>query len=676
MAAGDHQADGRPLSKESAAAIRKHLRLVVGSHAFVRSKRAQEFLTLVVNHAISGRYSSLRERMIGAELFGRSIDYDTGSDSVVRVMATEVRKRLGQFYLESPGEQWAVRFEFPTGSYVPVFVFTAAKTAAEDEQTEDEPGKVEPEAAKPPVQMAPADATPALQPHLSNDIEDAPKPELTASAAEDTSVRKKRRIYRWIASGVLIALAAIGVYTLLYRMTHRRTQIRSVVILPLKNLSGDPSQDFFSDSFTAELINQLGQNPALRVISLTSSMNLKGSPKMIPEIARELDVQGVIEGSVEKEGNRIRISVDLIDGRTDEPIWAQTYVRDVNSVLNLQGEVAAEIAEDIETTISQRGQVRADGKHIISPAAHDYYLHGLLLLNAEEDADALTSLREAVRIDPKSPQAHAALAECLGRMAVSGVMPYREAYAAQKSEAEQAIALDPSQAEAHAELAEAVMSLDWDWQTAGQEFNRALELNPNSAYTHQKYAIYLLYQGRTAEAIAQADAGAELAPTSALSFRNQAFVYLFARQYDKTLKFVEATRAMGLEPPGWNFFMAGAYTGKGQYKAAIDLFLKAQKSPHTLGHLGNAYALAGENQAALKTIAELEDGLRTQSIGAYEIALVYAGLGDKKNALVWLKKAYDAHDVGLLYIKIDPGLDPLRGEPEFQDLIRRVGLTP
>jgi tetratricopeptide (TPR) repeat protein len=220
------------------------------------------------------------------------------------------------------------------------------------------------------------------------------------------------------------------------------------------------------------------------------------------------------------------------------------------------------------------------------------------------------------------------------------------------------------------------MSLDWDWQTAGQEFNRALELNPNSAYTHQKYAIYLLYQGRTAEAIAQADAGAELAPTSALSFRNQAFVYLFARQYDKTLKFVEATRAMGLEPPGWNFFMAGAYTGKGQYKAAIDLFLKAQKSPHTLGHLGNAYALAGENQAALKTIAELEDGLRTQSIGAYEIALVYAGLGDKKNALVWLKKAYDAHDVGLLYIKIDPGIDPLRGEPEFQDLIRRVGLTP
>lgn len=684
MAAGDHQADGRPLSKENAATVRKHLRLVVGSHAFIRSKRAQEFLTLVVNHAISGRYSSLRERMIGAELFGRSIDYDTGSDSVVRVMATEVRKRLGQFYLEAPGQEWAVRFEFPTGSYVPVFVFAAAKTELDDEAVVAVPGEAEAGKAvddKTEVGKAQGPGTsPAAKETAAEAAavihKDAPQPEVADSAANDTGPTEKRLVYFWIVSILLAVLAAIGVYAIVTRVLHRQTRIRSVVILPLKNLSGDPSQDYFSDSFTAELINQLGQDHSLQVISLTSSMNLKGSRKMIPEIARDLHVQGVIEGSIEKEGNRIRISVELIDGRTDEPIWAQTYARDENGVLNLQGEVAAEIAEDIRATIAQRGKVHADEKHTIDPAAHDAYLHGLLLLNAENDADALTSLREAVRIDPKSPQAHAALAECLGRMAVSGTMPYREAYAAQKSEAEQAIALDPSLAEAHAELAEAAMSLNWDWHTAELEFNRALELNANSASTHQKYAIYLLYEGRTAEAITQADEGADLDPISAVSFRNQAFVYLFARQYDKTLKLIETTRAMGLEPPGWNFFLAGISMGKGQYKAAIDLYMKAQKSPHTLGHLGNAYALAGQKQAALKTIAELEGDVRAQNIGAYEIALVYAGLGDKQNALAWLKKAHDAHDVGLLYIKIDPALDPLREEPAFQNLIRSVGLTP
>jgi tetratricopeptide (TPR) repeat protein len=405
-------------------------------------------------------------------------------------------------------------------------------------------------------------------------------------------------------------------------------------------------------------------------------MNLKGSSKMTPEIARELNVQDVIEGSVQREGSRVRIDVQLVDGRKDRPIWARTYFRDLNSVLNLQGEVAADIVREVTAPISSQEKTYFARIRSTNADAQVAYMRGLLLLNTYKDKDALSDLQQAVKADPQLAQAHAALAECMGRLAVAGLKPNRDAFTAQKSEALEAISLDPSLAEPHAELADAVMALDRDWQTAGQEYRQALELNQNSSEIHQKYALFLIFQGRTKEAINEVDVGTNLDPTSAFAIRNQIFVYFFARRYDKVLSLINTARSLGIHPPGTDFFLGATYTEKGQYQNSIEWYQKAQMSPHTLGHLGNVYALAGQREAAYGVINKLQSNAQNQGIGQYELALVYAGLGNKKSALEWLKRASDANDVGLLYIKVDPFLDPLRGEPEFQDLVRRTGLTP
>ncbi len=652
--------DERTISKEQAAIIRTHLRIVVSSPAFAKSKRAQEFLTLVVRHSIHGQLSSLRERMIGSELFGRPVGYDTGSDSVVRVMATEVRRRLAQFYLESNAD-WPVRIELRSGSYEPHFLFTSAAAEPETSSLPHIPQpKVEVEAAD--VEVPPAAV------------------ETISLPAEVTPRSGKWKAWRLSILIACVTLFIAGTFLALYEKRHNSSpelqQINSIVILPLKNLSGDPAQEYFADGMTEELISDLGQISTLRVISITSSMNYKGTHKMLPEIASELGVQGVVEGGIEREGNQIRINAQLIDARTDRPIWTQTYVRDMTSVLDLQGEVAQAIAHEISITVTPQEQTRLARSRTINPAAHDLYLRGLLLLNNDDPKGASEYFHKAIAVDPKSVQAHTALADCFWHMGNGGQMASMEAFAAEKSEAQTAVELDPSSADAHAELAYADMALNWDWQSAGKEFRRAVELNPNSAAIQGKYAIYLLFTGQTQESISRVEHGVELDPVSAVSLRDEAFIYIFAHRFDKALSLLETVRSLGIHPPDWPFLLGAAYSGKGQFADSIKFFERCPKDAHNLGHLGYSYARAGQTEAAQKTIAQIKQEIRSKGTGTYELAFIYAGLGDKRNAIYWLKQAYAVHDTGLLYIKVDPCLDSLRAEPEFQELVRKMGLTP
>jgi TolB-like protein len=651
--------EGKSLSRDRALLVRKHLRQILNSHAFARSQRAQDFLSLVVRHAISGRFSSLRERNIGAELFGRPIDYDTGSDSVVRVMATEVRKRLIQYYLEASPETGTVRFELPSGSYVPQFIFSAEDALPLSGELAG------PEPASAPEVEVPESASTA-------------EPETVSLSSETVQEPRRGRAWPWRAALALLFLGALALaaYKLWMRFGAHPLAHRSVVVLPLRNISEDPNQDLLADGMTAELINDMSQISSLRVISLNSSMNLKGTSRAIPEIARELGVQDLIQGTVHREGNRVIVNIQLLDGGSGRPLWEQAYWRDMNDVLGLQRAIVADLTHAISTSVSSQDQSLLSHSQFTNQNAHDAYLHGVLQLNAESDEYALANFRQAAQADPNSAQIHAAIAECLGRLAVSGLEPYHAAFTMQKDEASKAVALDPMQAEAHAELAEAALALDWDWQTAQQEYRRALQLKPNSSYIHQKYAIFLLFRGELNEAIQQVESSVDLDPISAVSLRNEAFVYYFARQNDKALSLTESIHALGFEPPGWNFFLGAVYTEKGQYTKAMEWFQKVPMTPHTLGHFGNAEALAGDKAKAQKCIASLEEQFRKNGIGAYEIALVYTGLGDKKKALDWLNQALAVHDVGLLYIKIDPCLDPLRQEPEFQQIIRRIGLQP
>jgi len=672
MPTTDSSCEPAVLNPEQKGLVRRHLQEVISSHAFAGSKRTQDFLHLIVDHALEGDIDRLRERMIGAEMFGRPVGYDTGNDSVVRVKATEVRKKLAEYYLETNGSH-PVRIELPRGSYVPKFIFETSRTAPRETESNSLPHAEQSGAQG--EKLSPESIGPGSVAARANQQAQTPLPS-SAIASSAPPPRRSPRVLAGVALGLAL-IAAIGYlgFKRWYFDSNAETGIRSVAILPLKNLSADPQQEYFADGMTEELINDLGQVSTLRVISLTSAMSYKGTTKNLPEIAHELSVDAVVEGGVLRDGNEVRISVQLIDARNDRPIWAHTYARDLTGVLAWQGEVAQAIADQISINVTPQEQARLARNRPVDPDAQDLYLRGILELDADDCVSAVDYFEKAVGKNPNYAQAHAALANCYGRMGESGRMAYKEAFSEQRIEATRAIELDDSLPEGHAELANTAMTLDWDWASAEAEFHRALELNPNSASIHEKYAFYLVRTGRLPEALAEVQRGVDLDPVSWHSFHAEGFIYYFSHQYDQALSLILRVRALDINPPDWSFLLGDVYAEKGRYSEAIAEFLKSGNGPDSLGHLGNAYARAGQAAAALKTIAQLQQHVQANGVGRYEIALVYAGLGRKQEAFKWLDEAYDAHDPGLLYLKIDPCLDPLRSDPHFDILMRRVGLS-
>jgi TolB-like protein/Tfp pilus assembly protein PilF len=650
------------LNHEDAALVRRHLENVLASHAFTGSKRTKEFLQLIVRHTLDGEIDALRERMIGAELFGRPVSYDTGNDSVVRVRASEVRKKLAQYYTEL-GEQPPVQIEIPAGSYVPRFHFPPYRVEAPST------GHAQSATSETP---APLGAENRFAPAFDAEM-------ATTPTGVIPSVQRTVRSRRFMAvAGLAFILVGLCVFLLFERWNKSANPpagIHSIAVLPLENLSGAPSQDYFADGMTEELINDLGQVLALRVISLTSSMSYKGTKKKLPEIARDLTVDGVVEGGVLRDGNQVRISVQLVDARTDRPVWAHTYVRDLTGVLDWQGEVARTIAEEISTEVSPQEQARLAQRHPIDSAAQDLFLHGILLRQADDCKNAIDYFNRAISTDPAYAEAHSALASCYGRLGESGRMHYQEAFTRQKAEALRAIELDDSLSEAHAELANTAMTLDRDWPAAEAQFRRALQLNPNAATSHEKYAFYLVRTGQFHDAVSEIERSVDLDPVSASTFHAEGFIYYFSRQYDQALSVTKTVQGLKLNLPDWDFLVGDICAEKGMLDASIAAFLRSGDGPYALGHLGNAYARAGQPDAARRIIARLQEKVKRDGVGGYEIALAYAGLGDKKAAFQWLEDAFRTHDAGLVYLNVDPCLDPLRSDPRFQDLMHRVGLS-
>lgn len=337
--------------------------------------------------------------------------------------------------------------------------------------------------------------------------------------------------------------------------------------------------------------------------------------------------------------------------------------------------MAQAIADEISIHMTPQEQARLARNRPIDPEAQDLYLHGILLRETDDCKNAVQYFNRAIEKNPSYAQAHSALASCYGRMGESGRMPYEEAFTRQKAEAIKAIQLDDSLSEAHAELANTAMTLDWDWPAAATQFRRALELNPNSATSHEKYAFYLVRTGNLREALAEIQRSVDLDPVSGSTFHAEGFVYYFSRQYDQALAVTRTVQGFKINLPDWDFLMGDIYAEKGMQAESIREFIKSGDGPYSLGHLGNAYARARQVDAALKTISQLQEHVRKDGVGRYEVALVYAGLGKRQEAFKWLEEAYAEHDVGLLYLKIDPCLDPLRSDPRFDDLVRRVGLT-
>jgi TolB-like protein len=653
------------LSPEEIQQVRRHLEAVVASTSFAGSKRASDFLQLVVGHALDGDFDALRERMIGSEMFGRPIDYDTGSDSVVRVKATEVRRKLSQFYAEN--EHAKVRMELPSGSYVPRFCFQSPNSIGSGRASDVPNLHTEPVAVSLPQSTSEAEIDPKVRGAIQSNAGRRAR-----FWPFSTSVRY-RAAKLAIAALVLLALMVIGLRLWLV-VSNTAAPIHSLAVLPLENHSGVPAQEYFADGLTAELIKDFGQVSSLHLTTLPSVSSYRSSTKSPQEIAHELSVDGLVQGSVLREGKLVLINVRLTEAKTGKLLWMHSYVRELTTALAWQGEIAQTVAKTIDQRIRSKQALPLPGAPP-DPVAEDLYLHGKYLLEAEDCVNAADFFRAAINVSFNYPQAQASLAFCDGHLGETDRIDSIDAFSMQKIEAQKAVDLDDRLADGHAELANAAINLNWDWATAATEFRRALELSPKSASIHEEYERYLARTGRIRETLSEIHRNEDMDPFSSRLYHLEGLILYDCRQYDDALLLIEKVRTLDIPQPNWHFLLGEIYTEKKDYVTAQAEFARAGERPQANGHLGNMYAREGKVQDAMELIRHLEESVRTEGVGRYEIALIYAGLGKKDEAFKWLEEAYKVRDEGLTYLKIDPCLDPLRSDPRFDDLLSHLGLT-
>jgi len=456
-------------------------------------------------------------------------------------------------------------------------------------------------------------------------------------------------------------------------------QIHSLAVLPLQNLSADASQEYFSDGITDALITDLAQIGSIKVISRTSSMQYKQSKKSLPNIARELNVDAIVEGTVQRYGDRVRITTQLIHGASDKHLWAKTYEGDLRDVLGLESEVARSVSNAIEVQLTPAQSSRLSSAPPISREAYDLYLKGRYFWNKDELTKALNYFQQAAEKEPGYAPAQAGLADTYSLLGVSGydVLPRAEAMEKARAAATKALLLDDQLAEAHASLAFLFYSYDWDWKRAENEFQRAIALNPNYPVAHQWYSESLNDLGRKEEALAQAQASLALDPLSLAANQNVERPYYFSRRFDQAVAISQKTLEM--DPNFWlsHLRLGRAYSAKGMFAEAIHEFRQFSKlsgdRPLATASIGNALARAGDRAGARGSLRELTLLSKQKPVPSICFALVYAGLQDNDQAIAWLEKAYKERSDFLLVLKVDPLFDGLRADPRFQDLVRRMG---
>ena len=462
--------------------------------------------------------------------------------------------------------------------------------------------------------------------------------------------------------------------------------IRSLAVLPFENRSGDPAQEFFADGMTDALITGLAQIGALRVISRTSAMRFKRTARPLPEIARELGVDAVIEGSALQSGDRVRITVQLIEARTDSSLWAKSYERALTDVLTLQDEVARSIAAEIQVQVTPEEGARLRSHGAVDPAAHLEYLQGRFLWNRWDTPsllEAIEHFRKAIAINPQFALAWAGLADSYGVLGNTNAMPQNEAYGSARTAAERGLQLDPSLAELHASLAYVNRFHDWDWPAAERGFLRALQLNPGYAHARRWYAQFLSGLGRHGEAIPEAEHALSLDPLSLVIHTAVGDVYYYARRYENAEAYYRKCLAMD------DTFKAG-YTDLsrtldqiGRSEEALETFLRAVPAgpagPAPSTGLATLLARAGRVQEGRAMLARLvtggaADAYVEQRVSPFGVAAFHAVQGEIKPALDWLERAYTERDGTLVWIKVHPRLDSLRSEPRFRELLKQMRL--
>jgi TolB-like protein/DNA-binding winged helix-turn-helix (wHTH) protein/Flp pilus assembly protein TadD len=494
--------------------------------------------------------------------------------------------------------------------------------------------------------------------------------------------------YRRPATVMVGLLSVVVAVILVWRMERipgrtPLTPIRSLAVLPLENLSPDAEQEYFADGMTDELITDLAKIHALRVISRDSVMQYKGKHKPTPQIARELNVDAVVEGTVIRSGNRVRITAQLIEGSQDRHLWAETYEGDLRDILSLQDQVAKAIAGEISVKLTPQEQIHLTNARRVDPQGQDAYLTGRYYWNrrtTEAMRKSCDYFQVAIDKDPTYAVAYAGLADCYNLLGYYDYRSPAETFALGKAAAQKALQIDESLAEAHASLAYDKYYYDFDWTGAEREYEKAIELNPNYATAHQWYSLYLSEVGRLEEAKAEIRRALELDPLSPVIISTIAAVYFRSREYDQGIqqlhKLLEADSNFGVADD----LLGQFYMQKGMYDAAITEFQKAKTlDPGDISkillEIGEAHALAGRKTEANNMLKEVKNISKRKYVPPYLIAQFYACMGQKDMAFEWLQRAYEGRDRSLTAFGFDPQLDNLRSDPRFADLLRRTGLS-
>lgn len=454
-----------------------------------------------------------------------------------------------------------------------------------------------------------------------------------------------------------------------------------VAVLPLDNFSGDLSEEYLADGMTDAIITALVKIPHLRVISRTSTMVYKNARKTLPQIARELRADALLEGAIVRSGDRVRITVQLVDAISDQHLWAESYERELGDKLRLQEELSQLIAAEIPLRLA-RCEVRSLHTLSFNTEAYSSYLKGRYLIENTGRNDyalkkATLFFEEAVSEAPLFAEAYAGIAESYDMSAIFCLLPARQASAKAQEAARKAIEIDRSISEAHAALGYALM-LVWRWQEAAREFEEAIELNPNNTIARRWYAEYLMAVGQTAKAVAQIERAREIEPLSVITNSTLGWLYYGARQFDQAEEQFRGTVELD-ENFAATFLCSGMlYAQQGKYKEAVAEYQRARNLGGTvqvLRALGFLYGIAGERARAHEVIQESKRLAKSGCSVAYATATIYAGLGERSQAFEWLNKACDDCCAEMTWLKWDPQLDILRSDPRFDRLLERVGLA-
>ncbi|HYP29873.1 MAG TPA: protein kinase [Blastocatellia bacterium] len=481
------------------------------------------------------------------------------------------------------------------------------------------------------------------------------------------------------AALLLLIISAIAFYA--YRGGPPPQKVGSLAVLPFANVSTDPNSEYLSDGITESLINNLSQAPALKVMSRNSVFRYKGQGADPMKVGQELNVEAVLLGRIEQRGEALAISIELVNARDNSVIWGEQYNRRMPDLITVQEEIARRVSEKLSLRLTGDQRQRISRRYTDNSEAYHLYLRGRYQWNKRTEEGmrkGIEFFNEAIAKDPRYALAHAGLADCYALLIEYGSQPPTELRPMAEKSALRALEIDDTLAEAHNSLA-AVYEYDWNWAEAEKQYRRAIELNPNYATAHQWYAIFLSGRGRANEAIHYMKQALELDPLSLIINTSLGRIYYCARDYGGAVEQLHKTLEMEPNFAEARFHLGLSYEAQGRYDEAIselDTSIKLFQDRTYIGWLGRTYAVAGRRDEALKVLGELKEIAKRQYVPPYMMAIIHTGLGDKEQAFEWLNKVYEERSYFVIWLNVDPIFDPLRGDPRFQDLLRRVGLPP